>query len=407
MAHELDTDTRHHFSTLTIESRPHLPWLRFEGDIEDQFRSAHARSSFGRTRPILGLTAAAIIASVLWGMTTGQLSVWTAVYSLGLMLPTVLATLVLTYVDGRHAAYQMLLTVSGLLIGLVCGSLALRASMHGMSFFFAGELAWIFAVWLVLGLPLWHAAVCALAISASYVWGLSYWSYPPTELIFSSGLLLAVNMIGAYSCYALESAVRTAFRDNQLLREQAERDGLSGLYNRRMFDREVARAWRVLAREQQSLMLMLIDIDHFKLFNDLYGHQAGDDALKRVAGTIATYARRPGDFAARYGGEEFALVLAAPTGEYGREMPDELRKAVEGLKIPHAESSAGAYLTISIGVAIVLPGAERSLAGSIQMADEALSQAKEEGRNRVVVKESRHTHIQTGRFQPAKLRAQA
>ena len=164
------------------------------------------------------------------------------------------------------------------------------------------------------------------------------------------------------------------------------------------------RIWRQSRREQSQLTIMLIDIDHFKAFNDLYGHQAGDDALKRVAEVIAMGAQRPLDFAARYGGEEFALVLYGPANDFGRDLPEQIRQKVESLAIPHVEASAGARLTISIGVAIVTPGAERSLAGAIQMADEALYQAKEEGRNRVVVKESRSTHIETGRFRAARKR---
>lgn len=145
-------------------------------------------------------------------------------------------------------------------------------------------------------------------------------------------------------------------------------------------------------------MLMLIDIDHFKAFNDYYGHQAGDDALKAVANVIGMCAQRPLDFAARFGGEEFALILYAPAGEYGRELPEQLRMSVRSLKIVHEKSPTDQYLTVSIGVALVTPGTKRSLAGCIQLADEALYLAKERGRNQVRVKESTNAQIQTGRF---------
>jgi len=141
----------------------------------------------------------------------------------------------------------------------------------------------------------------------------------------------------------------------------------------------------------------LIDIDHFKPFNDYYGHQAGDDALKEVAQVINLSAQRPLDFAARFGGEEFSLVLYGPAKDYGRELPDQLREAVRDLKIVHEESSTDHYLTVSIGVAMVHPGARRSIAGAIQMADEALYEAKEAGRNKVVVR-APDAQVQTGRF---------
>jgi diguanylate cyclase (GGDEF)-like protein len=234
-----------------------------------------------------------------------------------------------------------------------------------------------------------------------------HWQFPLQEVVFCGLTLLAVNVIGAYGCFQLETAVRKAFLESRMLNDLAERDGLTGLYNRRRYDRDVERLWRQSRRDQSQLTLLLVDIDHFKAFNDLYGHQAGDDALKRVAEVIATCAQRPLDFAARFGGEEFALVLYGPAQDFGREIPEMLRRSVEEQKIPHAESTTGPWLTVSVGVAIVSPGNERSLAGAIQLADEALYQAKEEGRNRVVVKESKNAYIQTGRFRAARMQASA
>lgn len=215
-------------------------------------------------------------------------------------------------------------------------------------------------------------------------------------------MLVGVNGLAALCCFQLESTSRRSFVESLRLNDLAERDGLTGLYNRRAYNAYMERIWRQSRREQSQITVMLIDIDHFKPFNDLYGHQAGDDALKRVAEVLAMGAQRPLDFAARYGGEEFALVLYGPANERGRDLPEQIRRKVEGLAIAHAGSSASAYLTISMGVSIVTPGAERSLAGAIQMADEALYQAKEEGRNRVVIKESRSTEIETGRFRAAR-----
>ena len=151
--------------------------------------------------------------------------------------------------------------------------------------------------------------------------------------------------------------------------------------------------------------LFMIDIDHFKSFNDHYGHQAGDDALKAVANVIQMSAQRPLDFAARFGGDEFALILYGPEDEYGRELPEQIRKAVRKREIHHEASPTDEYLTVSIGVAMVMPDAERSMAGAIQMADEALYQAKEEGRNRVVVAKSSGHEFSTGRFRTGQFRA--
>jgi diguanylate cyclase (GGDEF)-like protein len=174
------------------------------------------------------------------------------------------------------------------------------------------------------------------------------------------------------------------------------------LYNRRAFDEYMERIWRQSRRENVPVTIMLIDIDHFKPYNDLYGHQAGDDGLKEVAGIIANSVQRPLDLAARYGGEEFALVLYGPADEFAARLPEKLREDILGMGTVHEAATHTKFLSVSIGVAVVYPDSGRSLAGAIQMADEALYQAKEEGRNRVVVNLSGSTELETGRFRAKK-----
>jgi diguanylate cyclase (GGDEF)-like protein len=183
-----------------------------------------------------------------------------------------------------------------------------------------------------------------------------------------------------------------------VLNELAERDGMTGLYNRRIFDDYVERLWRQSRRESTGVAIIFVDIDFFKVYNDLYGHQAGDDCLKRISKCIARGAKRPFDFAARYGGEEFVLVLYGPPEEYARSVPEQIRRDVLELGIPHAGSQAGKHVTVSVGLAMAKPETSRSLAGAIQTADEALYQAKREGRNRVVFKDSDSDDVETGNF---------
>jgi diguanylate cyclase (GGDEF)-like protein len=268
-----------------------------------------------------------------------------------------------------------------------------------MPYYFAAEIAWLFVVWLIVGLPFRHAAVVSFFISFMYILGGLLWDFAFAELAFGAMMLAFVNGFGALACYQLEFAVRTSFLDKKVLGELAELDGLTGLNNRRSYDKYIQRIWRQSRREQSPLTVMLIDIDHFKSFNDRYGHQAGDDALKAVADVIRKSAQRPLDFAARFGGEEFALVLyGGPVDDYGRELPEQLRESIRGCKIRHESSPTDEFLTVSIGVAMVMPEAKRSMAGAIQMADEALYQAKEEGRNTVVLMTSDDFKFQTGSF---------
>lgn len=404
----MSADGEHHLSSLIIERSPDGASLRFENPLhESEFRRVYAETSYPKTRLGLFIAATLILGGLILAVMHENLSWQTATFLLGVTLPLIMATLVTSYKEGSHDAYQALLALTALCIGLVSTSITARASMHGAPYYFGVEIAWIFMVWIVMSLHFRYAAAVALTISCTYIWGTLNWQFPLQEVIFTATLLLVVNIVGAYSCFKLEIAVRRAFRESRALNDLAERDGLTGLYNRRRYDKDVEKLWRQSRRDHSQLTLLLVDIDHFKAFNDLYGHQAGDDALKRVAGVIASCAQRPLDFAARFGGEEFALVLFGPAQDFGREIPETLRRSVEKLNIPHAESSTGPWLTVSVGVAIVSPGTERSLAGAIQLADEALYQAKEDGRNRIVVKESKNAHIQTGRFRATRAKERA
>ncbi len=406
-ATNLGVDIKHHLNSLIIDRRPGVSRLRFTQFVEREFRRVYAEASYPKTRLMLFIAATAILLGLILAVMREDLSWQTATFLMGVTLPLIMATLVTSYKDGAYGAYQTLLALTALCIGLVCTSVTARASMHGAPYYFGAEIAWIFMVWLVMSLHFRHAAAVALTISFAYAWGTLHWQFPLDEVIFSTALLLLVNIIGGSCCFKLEATARQAFLESRMLNDLAERDGLTGLYNRRRYDKDVEKLWRQSRRDQSQLTLLLVDIDHFKGFNDLYGHQAGDDALKRVADVIANCAQRPLDFAARFGGEEFALVLYGPAQDFGREIPETLRRSVEELNIPHAESTTGSWLTVSVGVAIVSPGNERSLAGAIQLADEALYQAKEDGRNRIVVRESKNAHIQTGRFRAARAQVRA
>jgi diguanylate cyclase (GGDEF)-like protein len=224
---------------------------------------------------------------------------------------------------------------------------------------------------------------------------------PLGELFYMTAILGAAAVIGGIATYNVEHALRTNFLETRLLNELAERDGLTGLYNRRLFDDYIRRVWRQSRREEVAIEIIFVDIDNFKIYNDLHGHQAGDDCLKKVANSIARCAKRPFDFCARYGGEEFVLVLYGPPEDYARNLPEQIRCDVMDLAIQHEGSEVADVVTVSVGVALARAGSKRSLTGAIQTADEAMYQAKKEGRNRVVFKDSNQSEVETGNFRVA------
>lgn len=172
-----------------------------------------------------------------------------------------------------------------------------------------------------------------------------------------------------------------------LLRSMVFIDGLTGVANRRRFDECLKVEWNRCRRSRIPLALFMIDIDHFKRYNDLYGHQAGDACLQKVAAILSEHAGRSYDLVARYGGEEFACLLP------GIDLPTALGKGQKMVKVlfdralPHAASDTAPVVTVSLGVAVVIPGMDRQPEALVAAADAQLYEAKESGRNRVCAQE--------------------
>ncbi len=185
--------------------------------------------------------------------------------------------------------------------------------------------------------------------------------------------------------HELMQVTRRLEQANAELQRLAVLDELTGIANRRFFNILLAQEWARAAREVQPLALALIDIDHFKDYNDHYGHQMGDECLRRVASALSAVARRPGDHVARYGGEEFAVVMPH-TGLVGAAaVAERIRARVEALGLEHPRACPGRRVTVSLGVACAVPERCSSPDLLVTAADRAVYQAKHEGRNRVAV----------------------
>ncbi|MCG3190954.1 MAG: diguanylate cyclase [Thermoanaerobaculia bacterium] len=172
---------------------------------------------------------------------------------------------------------------------------------------------------------------------------------------------------------------------NRVLESLSLSDGLTGIANRRHFDTRLDADFRRCIRSRQPLSLVMIDIDHFKSFNDFYGHQAGDDCLKRVAEAINTVFRRGGDLVTRYGGEEFAVLLPETAPDKAHIAAERARIAVRELGILHNASPSETLVTISAGVAGAIPDWTESPSSLVKRADAALYAAKKDGRDRVIL----------------------
>lgn len=172
---------------------------------------------------------------------------------------------------------------------------------------------------------------------------------------------------------------------NQKLYKQTVLDGLTQISNRRHFDDYLAQEWHRAVREKQSIVLLLCDIDFFKQYNDTYGHQGGDDCLKQIAQVMDNVPKRPMDLVARYGGEEFGVILPNTNIAGAIKIGEQLCQVVRDLKISHEKSSVASYVTLSLGINCIMPTTENNVTEFIEIADKALYQAKNKGRNQVCI----------------------
>ncbi len=229
-------------------------------------------------------------------------------------------------------------------------------------------------------LDAWVAIVAANVLAEVYLTAIGGtpfslgWYASRIVVVLTASVVLAVQLARAMRTYSelIERA--------EVLQGEAYTDMLTGLPNRRRFDEEFARAFGSAVRRSSPLSVALIDIDRFKQYNDHFGHQAGDEALRRIAQAIALSVGRSGDVAARYGGEEFVVILEDTTMSGAFEVGERIRSTVVAAGIPNPK---GAPLTVSIGVAARLPGGTPE--ELLRQADAALYEAKNAGRNRVVV----------------------
>ncbi|NMF59288.1 sensor domain-containing diguanylate cyclase [Pseudanabaena yagii] len=184
---------------------------------------------------------------------------------------------------------------------------------------------------------------------------------------------------------ALASAESNLRNINQELERLINLDGLTQIANRRCFNDRILLEWQRLHRDHQPLSLLMFDVDYFKLYNDRYGHQMGDECLIKIAQTVDDLMRRPADLVARYGGEEFIIILPNTKAEGAIVVAELVHQAIQKLQIPHQDSTVSDIVTISMGIACDLPKLERSPYVLISQADHALYEAKQQGRNRSVL----------------------
>lgn len=262
---------------------------------------------------------------------------------------------------------------------IIVGGIAARS---GTEFVLWGTIFATFYVYLVFGLRFRLAAVAGWPVFLTYFTIGMMIDTPFVKMAYGTLFLVFTNLIGMYASFLFELDARELFQKKKLLKKLARTDGLTEIDNRRSFDEHLDDVWRQARREKHAVAVLLVDIDHFKLFNDCYGHGPGDECIQAVAATLSKSVHRPLDQVARYGGEEFAIVLYNPTEEFVREYADNVVSQIAALEIEHKASDVAEVVTVSAGAGVIWPDGSNQPDQLLRGADDALYDAKSQGRNR-------------------------
>jgi diguanylate cyclase (GGDEF)-like protein len=374
--------------------------IRFGEELEREYDASLAETRIGQVRLNLALAAVLIVGfGVLEVMTNGAAPVrtWVLLDFAGMVL-LASAAIGVTFLSRGAVLYPRISEALALTLGLLAVGGDVWGRSAGSPRFFTTTFLVTLYTYHLMGLFCHQAVRVNLLIwAAGAICGVLS-GIPVDGLVYNLASLALINAVGAITCLNGERERRSHFLERRILAATAARDGLTGLNNRRRFDEHLETVWQLAQRDGVPLALLLIDIDFFKRFNDWHGHQAGDQCLKAVAVALTRSARRPLDFTARYGGEEFAVILYHASRSYVVETAATIQANIAALAIPHGDSDIGSSVTVSIGIAHVAPSLHRSAQGFVQLADQALYQAKAEGRNRSVSNEAAYNALQTGIF---------
>jgi diguanylate cyclase (GGDEF)-like protein len=392
-----------------------IPQLAFDEPLEAQFRTWYAEHTRARIRNAMWIAMGNMLVVMLAGgpframrdaiFGPGNQFI-VDVLRFGFIVPSSLAMLLVSYTSLYRRWFGLTAQIVAPIYAM--SFVAMDIMMHPQGYSLSSWMPLVvLAPYFLFGMLHGQAVRTAAMIVATYAIGGHIAAVEGPQRYFDLFVIAFAAVIGGAVHYSLQRSVRRNYLATQVLSESANRDSLTGIHNRRMFDEHMLRLWQQAMREHVPLALLLVDLDHFKAFNDCKGHQAGDACLAKVASVLPPAARRPLDLAARYGGEEFAVLLYDVERDKVEELCRQLHASLQKAALPHPASSVGELVTFSIGAACVQPQSGRRPEGFIQLADEALYAAKESGRNRTVIMDREYETLTTGAFRTSRTRGAA
>lgn len=365
--------------------------LRFPQPLESEFRSDYRRSALRWIRMCVYVAAGTTLGfAIIDHHVIRAHNMIPDVVRFGLQFPVLVIALLATNSRFYSRWYETTVQIGVALFGIGTVLLASYAQPEHTALVGSRILLVSFFSFFMLGMRLVQALRSNFVILiALIIAGITGVMRPEVATYLSFALVCAI-IIGTAGAYALEHANRTSFLERRLLVEIAELDGLTRLLNRQTFESRVRDTWRRAIAEQRAVTVFMIDVDHFKLFNDHYGHQAGDECLRKVASAVrSAVGTRSGDFVARYGGEEIIAVVFDRSPGESQEIAQRIVTEVASLQIPHESSRACTRVSVSVGAATQIPTIASSYDAIVRLADSALYTAKRQGRDRSIAVEAR------------------
>lgn len=374
--------------------------LKFDGPLENAFvenYQSHALRLFRANVKYIFAIYLLLGVGIFLLVPKESLDVWPYSHgALGLIILIAAICVHINKLNSYHQLYTALCSMAGIVLTINAPyffSDQAVSQVAQMGIFYA-----VMVVYTMLGLRFVMACIASLGggvLAVIFAW----WHNLSIDWLFFHESYTGANILGMVLSYMAEHRTRTVFLQSRLLElekqnseslakemEQMSReDALTGLANRRYFDDVYNREWRRTQRDGESLSIMFIDIDHFKNYNDHYGHQKGDECIQAVANIIQRQAKRAGDLAARYGGEEFVVIYPKTGADAMEAIAARTVEQVERADIPHEQSPVADHVTVSIGLATVIPSKKLDPEAVLKRADAGLYLAKSQGRNQWAV----------------------
>lgn len=368
--------------------------LRFTKPLENEFRGFFARHNVVRQRGaiIVGIILLLTLLPLDINYLQGQALDYYLFSRIWITIPLLMAALVLTFRQSWRRYFSIFSQVIITIIGVSASAVVVYCNRLQQPLPYEGVMLIIMVSFFLGGLYFRQSLVCAITIGMSYV-VLSESLLPPASINYHNYFFLfATLLIGAVSAYTLEYQIRIAFLQRGALRNLAKTDPLTGLYNRGAINQKLSHLVYYAFREKKPITLLLIDVDHFKNFNDFYGHMQGDYCLQRVASALSSCCKRPLDFAGRYGGEEFVVMWFDAQPSEVESFAKRVKDAIEQMDIRHDASGTHSHVTVSGGMVTGIPTSQHQADKILHQADQCLYRAKESGRNRIVIQDLGSEH---------------